>query len=274
MAFQIVMHAFNTIFGNIVDALRVSIGPSLIFCLIAVAAFAMFGPSFEELMWIMQGQVQDPLNPTTTGGASAEAAVSFSLIVFVLMLVLMIFFAWIAVAWHRFVLLEEYPQNLPQFRDRPILGYLGKSFVIAFVAILPALAVWPIGGIVALAVGDIIAPAAGEFVGWIVVFCAFVLLSYFWLRLAICLPGVAVGYPMTLREAWSASKPVDTQIIGIALILMAISFVSGQILSPIYGVLPIIAIALDLVVNWVVMMLGISILTTLYGHLVEGRDLT
>lgn len=266
MAFQIVMHAFNTIFGNIVDALKVSIGPSLIFCLIAFAAFAMFGPSFQELMWIMQGQVQDPLNPTTTGGASAEAAVSFSLIVFVLMLVLMIIFAWIAVAWHRFVLLEEYPQNLPQFRDRPILEYFGKSFGIALVAIALAL--------VALLIGGIIASVGGEFVGSIVSFGVAVLLSYVWLRLAICLPSVAVGNTMTLREAWSASKPVDTQIIGIALILMAISFVSGLILTPIYGVLPIIAIALDLVVNWVVMMLGISILTTLYGHLVEGRDLT
>lgn len=262
MAFQIVMHAFNTIFGNIVDALRVSIGPSLIFCLIAFAAFAMFGPSFQELMWIMQGQVQDPLNPTTTGGASAEAEVSYLLIEFVLSFVLIFFFAWIAVAWHRFVLLEEYPQSVPQYRDRPIADYAGKSFGIALITValsfIPAIFISEFGGLVAT-IGNFVVP---------------VLMTYVWLRLAICLPGVAVGNPMTLREAWSASKPVDTQIIGIALILMAISYVSSQILSPIYGVLPIIAIALKLVVNWVVIMLGISILTTLYGHLVEGRDLT
>ena len=37
--------------------------------------------------------------------------------------------------------------------------------------------------------------------------------------------------------------------------------------------LPIIGFALDIALQWTVLMLGVSILTTFYGHLIEGRDL-
>lgn len=40
------MYVFNMIFGNIVDVLRVFIGFLLIFCLIVVVVFVMFGLSF------------------------------------------------------------------------------------------------------------------------------------------------------------------------------------------------------------------------------------
>lgn len=261
MAFQIVLHAFNTVFGNIVDALRVSVVPTILFCVIAFGVFVLFGPSYPELSLLMRGQDQ-----AIVDGVSADAALRFSLIIFVLMFVLIFFFAWIAVAWHRFVLLEEYPQTVPQFRDRPIAAYAGKSFGIALIAVLIAL--------VAVIVGGIVAAIAGPMIIAVVNFGTAVLLSYVWLRFAISLPGTAVDKPMTLRQAWAISKPLDTQLIGISLILMAIGFVSGIVLSPIYSVMPIVAVALDLIVNWVIMMLGISILTTLYGHLVEGRDLT
>ena len=265
MAFKIVLHAFNMIFGNIIDALKVSIGPSIVFCLIGAVVFFLIGPSFEELIWILQGQTENIVGLPSDEVASTGAVAQFRLFIFVSLILLMVFFAWIAVAWHRFVLLEEYPSTLPQFRDRPIIKYLGKSFGITLIIIALVF--------VALLIGVIISMVGGLSVLSIVKFGVTVLISYVWFRFAISLPGIAVGRSISLGEAWSISKPLDTQIIGIALILMLIGYVSDIVLSPIYGVMPIVAVVFDLGINWVVMMLGISILTTLYGHLVEGREL-
>ena len=39
-------------------------------------------------------------------------------------------FGWIAVTWHRYILLEEYPGVVPSISDRPIGTYIARMLMI------------------------------------------------------------------------------------------------------------------------------------------------
>ena len=59
-----------------------------------------------------------------------------------------------------------------------------------------------------------------------------------------------------------------------SIIVIVLSFGVNLIVSTLFSSIPIIAGILQFVVQWTSMMVGISILTTIYGHVVEGRPLT
>ena len=92
-------------------------------------------------------------------------------------------------------------------------------------------------------------------------------------RIGLILPAAALGERLTLRESWQASGQDDKAILVLALIVMGARLLielpamidgsTGTVVSLIYGI----------VVNWFVTMIGISVLTTLYGHFVEGRSI-
>jgi hypothetical protein len=94
--------------------------------------------------------------------------------------------------------------------------------------------------------------------------------SYMWLRFGIVLPATAVGRPMGFGEAWRATSPYGNAILGSAVILVLINI--G--ISLVGAILPApLAVLLTVAANWVILMVGISILTTLYGVIVERRTL-
>ncbi len=254
MSWLIVRHAFQMVFGNLTEAVKVSVGPALILAAVYFGVSRLFdlpGNTFDML----QGQ--------------PEMAQRAFVPVMIILLTYLLVFAWVAVAWHRFVLLEEYPGLLPAFNGRPVLPYLGKTLLVAMVLLLVMI---PLLLLVSLALGPILmaAPLIGGIILGLLIGIVF---SYFWLRFAICLPATAVGKPMKIGESWSATAPLSGTIFGVTIIISALnllaSYAAGQ-LGALSGVLGMVA---EVGVTWVTMMVGVSILTTLYGHLVEGRDL-
>jgi hypothetical protein len=49
--------------------------------------------------------------------------------------------------------------------------------------------------------------------------------------------------------------------------------IAGVAIQGIYGINPVLGVLVDIFVQWLTLMVGVSILTTLYGHVIEGRPL-
>lgn len=177
-------------------------------------------------------------------------------------------FVWIAVAWHRYVLLDEMPSgNLPAFDGRRMLSYGGYSLLLGVIAVVLSLVVSTIVGFIAIPLLSYV----GVFITGLLALAAVLIVSY---RLAPILPAIAIDKPITLAQTWEATKNANRPII----ILAIVSAVAALVID-----IPAVVLALAgpigaflgmlwmLVTGWVKMILGVSIVTTLYGHYIEGR---
>lgn len=258
MAFQIVRHAFSMIFANLGQALRVSIGPYLILIFGVVIVFMLIGDRFDYL----------DQAPSVEMLAESGGVIVILAGLAILLLVLFIF-GWIAVSWHRFILLEEYSGVLPAVADRPIWPYIGRSILYGLLMVVIAVPLFTILGLIA-------SPffSAGFPVGGFIVFLiTAAILAFIWFRIALALPSVAVGKPITIGEAWAASSGLSGTIFGVAFLLMLINGIADLVVGQIASLMPIVGFVLDVGIQWLLLMLGTSILTTLYGHLIEKRPL-
>ena len=252
MAWKLILHSFNMIFGNLSEALKVTVGPILVGLLLIGLSFLGFGLNFEFLSEMEQG-------------SSAKTSAAF-LFVFLAIIIMTVVFAWIAVAWHRFVLLEQYPGILPAFRGQPIGAYIGRTLVLSLLIALVVFALaFVIGLLTALTASMGLAIFLGVGLGFVV--------SYLWLRIGLVLPATALREPLKVSESMAATKPMAGTIFGVSAILAILNFLISLIIGQVYNFAGIIAFVLDVAANWVFIMVGISILTTLYGHLIEKRPL-
>ncbi|MEO1640779.1 MAG: hypothetical protein AAFU41_16175 [Pseudomonadota bacterium] len=259
MAFRIIRHAFSMIFGNFGQALRVSIGPYILLIMLIVAVIMVVGPSMTEAFPEPDAFMAPPEFSLTLFLALAIALVAFLFV-----------FAWVAVSWHRFILLEEYSGILPAIGDRPIWPYVGRSMLYALVIFLVAIPLFLIVGLIAT---PFTMSGTGIGAALIVFVIAAAILGYVWFRIALALPAVAVGQPITMGQAWAASSAMKGTIFGVSLLLMGINGLAGVLTEIVSGLAPVIGVVLEIFVQWLTLMLGVSILTTLYGHLIEKRTL-
>lgn len=245
-AWAIFVHSIRQVFGNLPEALQIS---ALIYLAQMAIAIAL-GTSPN-----MAVAPED----TTTGEA-------FAMLLAVLALLIALF--WIAVAWHRFVLLHERPAGfIPSFDAGRLLRYAGWSILIALLSLL-------IGAVLWLALGTLFFSIFGltPVASLLTVISVLVPVFTFLYRLSIILPGVAVDRKVGLTDGWVATTGETPTILILAFLSGATSIVLG---SPL-GMLPegsIVALLWQVITGWVQMMVSASILTTLYGHYIEKRPL-
>lgn len=176
---------------------------------------------------------------------------------------------WVAVAWHRYVLKEEMSRGiLPLFVGRRILGYFGTALAIGGMLIVPALLISTlVGGTIRGALGTSFLPTLVSQV------LSQTLLGAFAFRMSAVLAGVALEPGHKLSEAWQATEGETVTFLELAFycaLALAAADIAGSTLFS--GVL-VLQIAYNFVAQWVITMVGISILTTLYGHYVQKRPL-
>ncbi|MGE4327395.1 MAG: hypothetical protein AB7E21_15035 [Pseudodonghicola sp.] len=210
------------------------------------------------------------LTPTTPEAIAAEAEPLSPVLWIALQLLGSVATLWVAVAWHRYVLLAEYPGSvLPRFHGGRVLAYFGWSLVLGVVLFaLPgaviALLAWTATG------GVIKEPSAGVILP--IVLAALVLV---WVlaRLSLVLPAAAIGERLGLRDSWQATRPIALGIIGLFALTFgfAMLLMVGVMLA--YYALPLAGQIAAAVFQWIMTLLQLSILTTLYGVYVEGRSL-
>lgn len=172
---------------------------------------------------------------------------------------------WVAVAWHRFVLLEERGGSLPTFHGSRMLAY--------FIVILGLVFVMALGAGVA---GGVAALAFSFSTPLLIVAVVAILVTSMWIfyRLSPLLPAAALGEPMGVKQAWAATDPLSGAVLVAALLLIFFSILSGAAaLLIMFQVSILIGVILIAILQWAYTMVGISILTTIYGIAVEGRDI-
>ncbi len=254
LGWQIFVHSVRMVFGNLKQAVQISLVPALVGAVIVIVLTVVFGISFEDIS----------TEPNGLPDAAAPASIlGFFMSVFACILAIMI---WIVVSWHRFVLLEEYPSGfLPEFKTDRILAYFGRLvmlIVLGIVVMVPAVLVIAMVSSAAAIIG-------------ILAWLAFVLtVTVCFYRVSPILPDAAIGGTLKLSEAWRATAGSN----GAILALVLVSFLFQVLIQFVMSLLLFIPIIGFLVVVFasmlIVPLINVSILTTLYGVFIEKRALT
>jgi hypothetical protein len=95
-------------------------------------------------------------------------------------------------------------------------------------------------------------------------------------RLGLVLPAKALGKPLSFGEAWQATKGENGTILVLAIVaaLAAVIIdIPAMILAVIPGIGSILSLIWTLATGWVKAVVGVSILTTLYGYYIEKRNI-
>ena len=177
--------------------------------------------------------------------------------------------AWIAVRWHRFVLMEERPSGaVPPWNGALVRAYLVRSLKIALVVLAAGIGLSLALLVVLLLPPGIAAPLATA--GGLLLTVALIAVS---LRIGLSLPAAALGRRTSTAESWRETAPAS----GAILVLAAIDGTAGLRRRNPDGrsraARGATARRGSLLVGWAQLMLSVAVLTTLYGHLVEGRAL-
>lgn len=253
MGWQIFLHSIRQVTGNLEAALRIS---GVLFLVQLVVSTAL---------GVSLGGDQAALEARVTAG-------NFPLLGFFLVIVvIMVTGIWIAVAWHRYVLKLETPTSLiPAFHSDRMLSYFGNSLLLVGIAFPIALVTSLIVGLIYSGVlGGGMPGPVGQTLISIIVFLPVVVVIY---RLSVILPGSALGEKVRLGEAWRKTAGSS----GAIVLLAAVSIVAAIVINlplMVLAPVPVLAFAWGTATAWLKTMVGISILTTLYGHFVEGRAL-
>ncbi len=249
---KIFLHSLRMVFGNIGAALRVSLVPYLVQVAVSLYTFQKIGPAIRMMQ---TGQpVQLPPGFWSLWGLLLAVTVVTGL--------------WIAVAWHRYVLVEEEPGALlPKFHSAEMVRYFWVSLLIALIMIMVGAAVM----LVMMILMSVLGPS--PFMALIGFLVTIIPLVYIFYRLSPALPAAAIGRKMSLADAWSATAPAGSAIFTIAILgaLAGIIFEIPSMIDSNPG--SIINLVYSHVTGWIVMMIGISVLTTIYGVYVEGREI-
>ncbi|MFT4148743.1 MAG: hypothetical protein QM656_00990 [Paracoccaceae bacterium] len=247
---QIFLHSVRQVTGNLEGALRVSALPYVIAFIVGMVLVGVnnrYGPD----------------------AANAHAGV-FSLASLLSLAVSIAVSLWMAVAWHRFVLLDERPAGfVPPWKGDRMVAYFLNGLGYGLVIIIAGV-IW--ATIVGLALRPVL---AGSAVLTVIVMALLVQLPILTvaLRLATALPGAAVGDARGFLAGWKATEGHTADIAVLAVIAVLANLALALLGGLLFGRFWILAAAWQFVAGWLLTMIGISILTTLYGHYVQGRRL-
>ncbi len=254
LGWKIFLHSFRMVFGNLRQVLQIAVGPAIAATLVILGFLLVLG--------IPAGALNMSASELPTGVAVGSIGL-FTAVMVVVMIATML---WIAVSWHRYILLEEYPAGLfPKFRFDRVLAYLGTAILLG---ILIAIGFLPMP-LVFFILGE-------ELVGVSIIllffYSLFMLVAFY--RLSIVLPASAIGKPIKFREAWNRTPGNGGAFLVLALVMFVFQALV-QTLIYLLGVIPVLgALASTFFGALIWPMINVSILTTMYGVFVEGRELT
>ncbi len=270
----ILSHSFRQVTGNLGMAIKVS---GWLVVLYVVAGGLLLSQMPEWMTAAMNQDTQGMTDAADFSGGSVS-------LVFAIFLIAVVFLLWsislVAIVWHRFILLEEIPLGVipyrPEFR-------VGRYFWYGLgISLLAALVVAMVSGILGMIVGPFFVSsmqglAGGQNTG--VVGIAFlvglvigIVVAVLYLRMALILPAVALDESLTLGQAWEQTSGYTGAILTLALVLAFINAVVPLVINLAFGELVWINLALIGLYQWFYFMLSISILSTLYGVIVQKRE--
>lgn len=252
---QIFLHSVRQVTGNLEGALRVSVLPYALQALIGLLLVGGAGTMAAGM---------GPGNPRAAVFGTSGLAMLLAMVVSV------VAGLWVAVAWHRYVLLNEQPQSyVPAWNGERMMSYFLRS--LGYGAILV------VGGAV---LGAIVGVVLGRIAGvstmlFLILLAALVQVpvAIAGFRLTAALPAAALGDEQEFLAGWKATEGHTADIAVLAVLAIAAHLVIALVGMAVFSHFWILMIIWQLLTGWVVMMVGVSILTTLYGHYLQGRPL-
>lgn len=258
LGWRIFLHSVQMVLRNWRQALRLGLVPAI-----------LGGLAILALAWVTESAfVFEHLFGSRLDGVGEREMTDQALLFLMLTLlpqVVAIF--WIAIAWHRFILLEEAHEGwLPPFRTRQILAYIEGSLVLGLVCISAAILVHSASVFIALLLVNID-------VEFLLSMAAFLFLIPLLLRTFLVLPASAIGQKLNLLDALSQTRGHYWTMLVVAALGFAVQYTLLAALSVLGGIPtvgPVTALFLMLLLQ---SLFGASVLTTLYGVFVEKRPL-
>jgi hypothetical protein len=255
MSWRIFIHSVRQVFGNLEGALRVSAVLTVLQIVVTLTVGrALLLDQVELQRQMQQGNLNWPMY-------------------FMVLLLLVLAGMWIAVGWHRYVLTNEVPGIVPRLHLDRVMGYFGKTILIGLLLL-------PVALFFGFLVGFAIAPIFREQIqaqpllfGGAIGLLIYLPVGIIAMRLSAALPGVALEPGVSVFSGWRATEGQTGTILGLVLLSIIAALVLGlpNIFFFAPGSLP--SMIWHFISQWVLVMVGVSILTTLYGHYVEGRPL-
>lgn len=251
----VLRHAAAMIFRDINATIKVLSPALLIIGATAVAALLLAPTMVAE--WFLPTDETPALPSANQVGLTLIAA-----------LAVMLGFVLMAILWHRYVLASEETRRSGVMPEAGVIaGYIWRTILLALILMLFTIPMIIIVGLIVAATGG--AMPVAIILGLVV--AAF--MAWASLRLSLVLPAIALERPIGFGDSWRATAPASGQIFWLAIILAALN----QLVTTVLGVLvpgPLfLAVALQLIGTVILTLISVSVLTTLYGVLIEQRDI-
>lgn len=252
IGWQIFRHSLSMVLRNFGRALHIYAVPWLI----AVAAVFLVVLAAGLPFDMLGGGVAEPVDASTA---------KLVLVFFAMFVIIVLTSLWIAVAWHRYVLLEETPQGvMPPIHQDRIAAYFGRGLLLFLAFLIPgAILAFLIATLVQISVGSAI------FFGAILGFA----LAVLFYRLSVILPAAALGKKMSFSDALETTKGATGPIVVAGICFLILQIVTNFAAS-LLAFIPLVGFLASILTAMFLTMVGISILTTLYGVYVEKRELS
>lgn len=240
LAFRLLRHSILQLTGNLGAALTLSFLPLLL----AVLGIGIGMAARQALA------VGDP--PGIIVAVVAVAIVATFVLAFVSL----------AASWHRHVLLGERPQvfrSIGGSEARYFWAAVRMSLVIMLIVFMPMILIVALtsalnGSIYVTMLASLIIGIAVAIIG---------------LRLGTGLAGAAIGAAKPLTTGWKGTESC----LGTLLLLAVFSQILQTILNLASQIPGLVGLVVTLLAAWLGTLLSLSIITTLWGHFVEGRAL-
>ncbi|WP_157928920.1 hypothetical protein [Pararhizobium haloflavum] len=250
MGIRLFVHSIRMVFENLGEALR-----------IFGVLYLPFAAATLTSGLFLQGQ--DPLIVMFGDGWSISRIMASVAVLFISVALLI----WMAIGWHRYVLCGERTTRLVPRLDRErFTAYLLRSVIVTFIMALLfacSMFIFFLLGFMFRNMPFVMTGAA-----FVLIFLIIVLVY----RLSPILPAVAVDHPLSTGEALVATRHAKMAIA----VLTIVSLIGSAILQAtlfLVTALPVVAVLWAVTINWIGTVVGVAILTTIYGHYVEGRPL-
>lgn len=187
-------------------------------------------------------------------------------------------FASIAVNWHRYILLDEVPDSRGILRlDDKVWRYFGNIILIFLILVVAGFLIGIPFGIIAALTSLAMSPLFPLLLFIIIVPIAGTIA----MRLSVKLPAIALGRTdFGLKDALTVTRGNSLPIFLVALFeivclltsLLLIGLLAAGLNQLSSGLAIAVAYVLHFAANWLITIFSITVLTSLYGFFVEGRD--
>ncbi len=173
-------------------------------------------------------------------------------------------FVWMAVQWHRYVLLGEIQSGVvPHYHGRASRAYLWRSILLGVAGVALFFGLSFLAGLVAAATQSTpvaIAANVAAFAGSLAILG----------RVSPILPAAALDERLSFGAAWRATAGGTGAILVAGILLALLSSIPAILVALGLGLVAQIS---NLAFQWLVTLVGLCLMTTFYGHYVEGREL-